>query len=790
MGTTIKNMTGINISSKYFSTPTFLEFFPKHSKPQKNNRAALVYGNNGSGKSTIAHGFRGYKSHDTSEDIKLQFFKENDKIETIDKYNRKNIYIFDEEYISSRIKVKENGLDAIVLFGEQVDLEERINNIEEAISQNEIKIEKLEEDYKIFLDEDSPQSPKYWNKKINNKLKEAGGWAEKGSKIKDQRRNLSVTNSEISRIGNLSVIRTLEELQGKFDEDFIQFTSTDVQSSPIPNKVKLIFIAENIVESSKLLLKKNIDKPELTIREEQLLSLFGIERATKVKGYVSNKTNLICESCFQPIEDAYREQVLKEIESILNQEIKEFKEELEKLLLTEVTAVNYEEYSKLKSYNNVFKSIDEYNVIINKHNSIIQKKIDDPFTVIEYDIETNAIKDIYEKLNQQLTDLEVERINYNRVIGERSSVEEELLKLNDAIAHHHINDMYSTFKIQEEEKTNLEKEIEEYKQISIDLKNEKIELDSQRKNFQVASGEINKSLKYIFFSEDRLSIDPGTDQLYRIKVNGDFVSPNKVSCGERNALALCYFFTEIAEEMDEKSIYTDEMLLVIDDPISSFDIENRVGITSLLRWKLGQVLESCPHSKVLIMTHDISVLFNLQKALSEISGICEKNSVNAEYRLFQLENKELIEFRYNKHNEYTQLLEKIYQYALGEDVNDILDLSIGNMMRRVLEAFSTFTFKLGISEISLDEKALELLPDEGTKTYYKNLMYRLVLDNESHSMDNVRGIPELGFFSYLSPNEKRQTAKDVLCFIYYLNEAHLISHLPKAKSDLEKWCSK
>ena len=790
MGTTIKNMTGINISSKYFSTPTFLEFFPKHSKPQKNNRAALVYGNNGSGKSTIAHGFRGYKSHDTSEDIKLQFFKENDKIETTDKYNRKNIYIFDEEYISSRVKVKENGLDAIVLFGEQVDLEERINNIEEAISQNEIKIEKLEEDYKIFLDEDSPQSPKYWDKKINNKLKEAGGWAEKGSKIKDQRRNLSVTNSEISRIGNLSVIRTLEELQGKFDEDFIQFTSTDVQSSPIPNKVKLIFITENIVESSKLLLKKNIDKPELTIREEQLLSLFGIEKATKVKGYVSNKTNLICESCFQPIEDAYREQVLKEIESILNQEIKEFKEELEKLLLTEVASVNYEEYSKLKSYNNVFKSIDEYNVTINKHNSIIQKKIDDPFTVIEYDMKTNAIKDIYEKLNQQLTDLEVERINYNRVIEERSSVEEELLKLNDAIAHHHINDMYSTFKIQEEEKTNLEKEIKEYKQISIDLKNEKIELDSQRKNFQVASGEINKSLKYIFFSEDRLSIDPGTDQLYRIKVNGDFVSPNKVSCGERNALALCYFFTEIAEEMDEKSIYTDEMLLVIDDPISSFDIENRVGITSLLRWKLGQVLQSCPHSKVLIMTHDISVLFNLQKALSEISGICGKNSVNAEYRLFQLENKELIEFRYNKHNEYTQLLEKIYQYALGEDVNDILDLSIGNMMRRVLEAFSTFTFKLGISEISLDEKALELLPDEGTKTYYKNLMYRLVLDNESHSMDNVRGVPELGFFSYLSPNEKRQTAKDVLCFIYYLNEAHLISHLPKAKSDLEKWCSK
>ena len=228
--------------------------------------------------------------------------------------------------------------------------------------------------------------------------------------------------------------------------------------------------------------------------------------------------------------------------------------------------------------------------------------------------------------------------------------------------------------------------------------------------------------------------------------------------GERNALALCYFFTEIAEEMDEKSIYTDEMLLVIDDPISSFDIENRVGITSI-KMEIGTGLKVVLIAKVLIMTHDISVLFNLQKALSEISGICGKNSVNAEYRLFQLENKELIEFRYNKHNEYTQLLEKIYQYALGEDVNDILDLSIGNMMRRVLEAFSTFTFKLGISEISLDEKALELLPDEGTKTYYKNLMYRLVLDNESHSMDNVRGVLNCWFLIYLIPNENDKLQK-------------------------------
>lgn len=117
--------------------------------------------------------------------------------------------------------------------------------------------------------------------------------------------------------------------------------------------------------------------------------------------------------------------------------------------------------------------------------------------------------------------------------------------------------------------------------------------------------------------------------MYHLKSNGKEVDPKKVSCGERNALALCYFFKEIAKETDVRAIYSDETFLVIDDPVSSFDMENKIGILSFLRWIIGQVLLGCPTTKVPVMTHDFGMLYDLEKALQEISKECERQNKSA-----------------------------------------------------------------------------------------------------------------------------------------------------------------
>ncbi|MGI6624545.1 MAG: hypothetical protein ACOX57_03965 [Limnochordia bacterium] len=52
---TIENMTGVSIRCNWlYPSAQRLDFFPAHGKLTKQNRVAMVYGKNGSGKSTIA----------------------------------------------------------------------------------------------------------------------------------------------------------------------------------------------------------------------------------------------------------------------------------------------------------------------------------------------------------------------------------------------------------------------------------------------------------------------------------------------------------------------------------------------------------------------------------------------------------------------------------------------------------------------------------------------------------------------------------------------------------------
>lgn len=782
MASVIGRMTGVSISSDYFTETTLLEFFPKHK-----NRAALVYGRNGSGKSMIAQGFREYKDLVNPRTVTLELTDGASSIGSAPEDNPGKIFIFDEEYISNRVQVKDSGLDAIVLFGEQVSLNEQIERVQGQINSLEITISEQQTKREQFSDKNNVNSPDYWISQIQEKLREPNGWAEIGSKIKQHKHNLSVTNDEIEEIGSLTPTEPRKDLLGKRDILLAQYFAAATSSTLITARVPNITIIGDINEKAVELLKKVVKKPQLTNREAQLLQLFGVKAAQNARSFVSNKENNICDKCFQPISDEYRASVINEIESILNRAVEEFKDELEELQIPELLIDTYEIYRGLPSYERVRNQLDDYNKVIKSHDSVIKDKIDHPFEPIEYE-DSADIMAACEAMKQALDTLEEDRMNYNRTITERSSVQKDLLELNYAIAHYGIKDMYASLKKQRTAKQGADERLRQLKNALEELTGEKIKLDSQRKSFSIAVGEINRALDYIFFNQKRLSLELEADQLYHLRVNGNKVKPNKISCGERNALALCYFFTEISKDMDAEALYSDETLLVIDDPVSSFDIENRIGIISFLRWKLEQVLSSCATTKIMVMTHDISVLFDLEKAMQEISQHCKRESISADYELFQLDNKRLCGFSYKKYNEYTQLLGKIYQYATSADEDHDSDLVIGNMMRRVLEAFSTFSFRLGIDSVSQDKRVLDLLSDEESM-YYRNLMYRLVLNMESHFEMNIQGAPEMSFFTFLSPSEKKRTAKDILCFIYCLNKAHIISHLPNAEPKLRTWCS-
>lgn len=235
---------------------------------------------------------------------------------------------------------------------------------------------------------------------------------------------------------------------------------------------------------------------------------------------------------------------------------------------------------------------------------------------------------------------------------------------------------------------------------------------------------------------------------------------------------------------NKDTAYNDEYLIIIDDPVSSYDFENKVGILSFLKYKIAQFLNGNVNSRTVVMTHDLQTFFDIEKICQELSDEWKNNSFKLLYTLWELENCSLKQFEYRKRHEYTELIRLIYEYGNGEA--DEYDFAIGNMMRQALEAFATFVYKKGIEQVSTDEMILSGMCDKH-KSYFKNLMYRIVLHNCSHREEHVRSI-EIDFLSIISETEKRRTARDIICFIYIFNKAHILAHLGNVSAIVDKWC--
>lgn len=58
--------------------------------------------------------------------------------------------------------------------------------------------------------------------------------------------------------------------------------------------------------------------------------------------------------------------------------------------------------------------------------------------------------------------------------------------------------------------------------------------------------------------------------------------------------------------------------------------------------------------------------------------------------------------------------------------------------------------------------------------------------------EQIKAMKDFDFFGLISKTEKQRTAKEVLCFIYLLNEYHILQHLQEikgVKTMLDTWCN-
>lgn len=776
---TFKEVKGISIKSEYFTeNEKFSLFKDKH-------RVALVFGRNGSGKSTIAQGFIEYKDSVNPRTVDVKLLTEAGDVYISPVEKPLKIFVFNEDYINKNVKFKSEGLDTIVLLGEQIGLDEQIQENENRINDLISDLDKFERILDQQNDKKNSSCPEFWLSKIYSTLRER--WAgTQGIQIKKKLQKSSVNKDVVEKISKITCSENKESIQREFDDQLRLFNSIDSESTPIEQEISTIQYDSELVSKSKKSLSQIISRPQLTDRESELLKIFGIEALTTAQEFVSNNVNKICPTCLNEITPEHKEVIVKKINRIISKESDDLKKELQKLLMNPIDVANYDIYKFLDEhlYSELISNINRLNTEINRHNDSIQEKINNPFEAIVYSAVDISL--LYDELNHIIEKLERKRRDYNLAVQDRKKIAEKLLNLNDKIAYFEIKTDYEQYKQTTEEKSSIRTKLENKKTELEMLRIQLNSLESQKANLELAVESINRELKYIFYSSKKMELAVD-DNTYKLKVNGQPVKPSKISSGERNALALCYFFTDISKNMDADNPYSNEMFLVIDDPVSSFDFENKIGIMSFLKYKLKDVLLGCETTKALILTHDVSFVMDFEKALEEIANCCSSVGKHANYSIYYLCNKKLTDFRYKKHNEYSDLLKEIYKYAKADPIyeND----AIGNQMRKILEAFSTFSYKVGIAELSTNVLINNLLPSKQLQSYFENLMYRLVLNGESHTENTVRFLPDTDFYLSLSPEEKQRTARDILCLMFLLNKEHILRHIDSkgAEKDIKEW---
>ena len=110
----ISEATSIQLSGANFSTPTQLPVFrTQGNTPGKFVKASLLYGRNGTGKSTIARAFRKLGGEDVPVIMSAELLDDDEAPITLSSDDQRRIFVFDEDFVEEKVKLREEDLEAI-----------------------------------------------------------------------------------------------------------------------------------------------------------------------------------------------------------------------------------------------------------------------------------------------------------------------------------------------------------------------------------------------------------------------------------------------------------------------------------------------------------------------------------------------------------------------------------------------------------------------------------------------------------------------------------------------------
>lgn len=309
----------------------------------------------------------------------------------------------------------------------------------------------------------------------------------------------------------------------------------------------------------------------------------------------------------------------------------------------------------------------------------------------------------------------------------------------------------------------------------VDELRKKLEHENKRNSSEEVIKYMNRWLRLVF-GENLISIEANSQLGYNLKnLKGQVIPPGRLSLGEQNILALCYFFVAKVSGGRLGDYGNSNQIILLDDPVSSFDYNNKYGVMQVLNHIAGLVSGDKSESKMLIMTHDPVTARELSNAIKHRAGGDKVKCC----RIVDSQNVYLEPVKLDGLDEYRGILHKMFEVATQEGKG--IDLISPNEVRRVWEAF--LRFELGESEISsrnaLDRVSCFYDDQSAEYKFLESFISYVYINQDSHSSDQML-FDNFDLIPILGRREFEKHIRQIVLFMRLVAPSHIPSRLAKS----------
>ncbi len=691
-------------------------------------RFNLLYGWNGSGKTTLSKLFTliEYKSDAnlirglTNYEFNLNL--EDSNIITNNSYstNTLNLFVFNEVFVENNIDWN-NIINSILLISDAVitekeDLERKKlelgnDDLKDSVLWSIKTTAKLRSDLLASQDKFSSDSAK----KIKEKFKVIDTSDKYYFNYDKRKFNKFIVDNEITVSDKKNILKEkeIDELTKSIRPDVLEEISIELKHI---DTRRLETIKDKV---------KNILNTSLVVKEITRLKEFPTIGKWVEEGISIHKQNNSqqCEFCNQELpkdrlleleqhfSDEFiklKDKIIKAIEWLPTQIIKIDALESEFDLYPEFK----EEFKTLKEL--LLNSIKTINKIFDKWVDNLTKKQSNPFMIIS-ELETIDSKEI-DNYNSRVDKLNAVIDKHN---NKTKNFSDELKKLKFKLELHYASFYFHEFNLKKN-KLNIQKYSDEISRLTtlknvlnVDIK----KLEGLLSNEAIGAGEFNNKL-HRFLGRKNIILE-FDDENHGYKILRDGVQASNLSEGEKTAISFVYFVTKLKEN-DNK---IEDSIIVVDDPISSFDSNNLFSSYSFLKNECGAA------KQLFVITHNFAYFKlirdwfsgknkrkNGELVIKACFYLIEANIIeDKRYSVIKTATASLTKYA----SEYHFIFSQVYKFK-NKEIDEVNAYLIGNLLRKLLEAFLSFKYPLkrnnfktlcdaAISDNDLNEKVYRFI---------------------------------------------------------------------------------